>query len=198
MTISKTPVTEPSTRRLMLITAEAASYGFAKLIGTVVRDAMEYRDPLPGENLYTTIGDDRNATGYRNAIWSSGKNNALFVDDFQIRCQLTMDDSHLIPYGFESVFKISGIVDRREVAAMQNTYVKFDRAYSKIHNEEGSAKTYASHLARSAAVLGISKFLVANTTTFASGWLSKPEEYREVGLVNLADAINELIGAYTK
>ena len=162
------PADEPATERVLLIQLEPMpSWGgdCRHLSARVLRKAkMTMTNPDTGREEYS---DGKNATGYRNCTWSNHKANAVYVEDFVLRCQMTVRDwngnrGERKVYGSDYKFRDIHDLDRRVVKHMNETFRKVDAGMAKLQEQFGycSDDDFAALCSRVAAVLGIKNIVV--------------------------------------
>ncbi len=179
----------------MLIDIEFDQYGgdYGSLIAAVVRRAVpDVRSPDSGSVTQYNDGKPEDAIGFRNCTWSSGKKNALFVEDMQVRCQYDKKgfDSIAAPaYGEQVVFKPFR-VERVDARAMEDTFKTLDKGMTKFADDFGHVRTFGELVTRTAKLLGIKRF-----ATYKRGTQNKSlaQELREFDAGSVALYCDELI-----
>ncbi len=158
---------EAPSERLVLIVLESRDKNdntYRHLRASVVRRAMSHQVSLTS----TTYYDDRVATGYRNASWSSAKSSAVYVADLYVRGQMSKtnilydnDNTPSIaqPYGNEVVFQ-PHLVTHRDAMNMANTYKNFDKQVNNLTKKGIEfSNTFEGQCTRLAIMLNIKTFL---------------------------------------
>lgn len=182
---------EPATERLLYIVSEKSG-DFAHVKAHVVRRAQS---TLTDQRLPC---DGKDAKGYRNVRWSSGKKNALYVYDFTIQCQLTIGDRSYErekkPYATKYHFGECYEVNYREAKRMVQTFEKLSKGMTSLHEQFGyiDDSDFAGYLLRIANILGIKTFLIKKPN-YHNYDFSYPEAYREMKTSDIHFEIGRLI-----
>jgi hypothetical protein len=186
------PDTEAPTERVMLIDIGYSQYegDYRHLLTTVVRRAQaDTVDADTGARRYFDGSGDDAGVGYRNCSWSSGKANALYVEDLQITNQFGRFTDEP-PYGETVAFKPYK-VEQREAVAMAKTFAKLETKGKQISDLHGYPRTYAELVIRTALALGIKRFAVYRENSSTNKTLT--QKFREFGPGDVAYHVDELV-----
>lgn len=199
------PDAEPGTERLLLITLPNAEYGgdHRHLHASVMRRAERSYVNGEGRNVY---GDGSDAAGYRMASWSSGKasgkNSAVFVEDLEMRCQMTIRELSGNPgdkkvYGSDYAFYQTYKVDSSTAKAMVSTFAKLEKGLSALYTDFGNVGDgdFAALCTRVAHVLGIKTFVIRRTVEGArsSSSLDNSGAFRELRACDLPHHVQQMV-----
>lgn len=201
------PSHEAPTERLVMILLEGQnsySSDHRHIRATVVRRAASHV-VMPNTNLdsnTTIFYDDREATGYRNASWSSHKSSAIRVDGLQIRGQMdvhketTKQMREGQPYGNEIEFDLYRI-RRNDAKQMHEAFIKIDKAVSKMEANRTLPQyrddTFTNAVALLAVIFNIEKFLFLNPNHVGSTALSNEAAWVECNRLKLNENVQHLV-----
>ena len=195
------PSDEANSERILMIQKQERNGEFAHIIAYVVRRAVaDHVDPdsTTGRMIYA---DGKNATGYRNATWSSAKKNAVYVDGFSVRSQLTVTadagSRERKPYGTRYVYRDVYEVDARNSAHMANTFKVVGKKITEIQDTYGYVddSDVAAFIIRLGVALGIKTFAYLRPK-YPRASLEQSDCYNEVPTFGVARVVDEMIASY--
>lgn len=186
------PDQEAPSERIMLIDIGYNQYegDYRHLLASVVRRAQaDTINPDTGSRKYFDGSGEDAGIGYRNCTWSSGKANALYVENLEITNQFGRWTTEP-PYGETVAFKPYK-VEARDAVAMAKTFAKLDAHSKKTSELYGYPKTYAELIIRTALALGIKRFAVYSDNSSSNKTLV--QKFREFGPDSVTYHVDELI-----
>lgn len=210
------PADEAPTERLIMVTLDGVD-GYTREVrhirATIVRRAMSHQ-VIPATDTraeQTVYWDDKVATGYRNASYSSSKKNGLYVDGMFLRGQMDLGPKPLnegMPYATDISFNCQ-YLKAREAHAISNFFTKYDKAVEHYRQNGIVFKrtdNFENALREMAVVLDIGKFVfIADTDMQYSSSLSDAHRFveesvagfgwRVIKLINKVRGINQATNA---
>lgn len=197
------PAEEAPTERLIMVTLESADHvsrEFRHIRATIVRRAMSH-ELIPATDTraeQTVYWDDKVATGYRNADYSSSKKNGLYVNGMFLRGQMDLCANPMnegMPYAADISFNCH-YLKAREAHAVSNFFAKYDKAVEK-YRENGivfkRTDNFENALREMAVVLDIRKFVFQADINSQHSSLSEAGYYVEESVVSFGWRVTKLI-----